>query len=90
MWLAPSYMFIDQFQATGRIHRKNTKIKSHDPFGIFMRFSIRNQFAPIVCYQICCSTRHDYGEPIKRHISGEIESIDEKFFSKKSDEEDDE
>lgn len=28
MWLLPSYMFIDQFQATGRIHRKNTKSKA--------------------------------------------------------------
>ena len=25
MYIAPSYMFIDQFQTTGRIHRKNTK-----------------------------------------------------------------
>ena len=28
MYIAPSYMFIDQFQATGRIHRKNTKSKA--------------------------------------------------------------
>ena len=28
MFIAPSYMFIDQFQATGRIHRKNTKSKA--------------------------------------------------------------
>lgn len=28
MFIAPSYMFIDQFQATGRIHRKETKSKA--------------------------------------------------------------
>ena len=28
MYIAPSYMFMDQFQATGRIHRKNTKSKA--------------------------------------------------------------
>tara|TARA_R110001599_G_scaffold164352_2_gene353803 strand:+ start:2722 stop:4326 length:1605 start_codon:yes stop_codon:yes gene_type:complete len=28
MFIAPSYMFIDQFQATGRIHRKGTKSKA--------------------------------------------------------------
>lgn len=28
MYIAPSYMFIDQFQATGRIHRKETKSKA--------------------------------------------------------------
>ena len=28
MYIAPSYMFIDQFQATGRIHRKDTKSKA--------------------------------------------------------------
>jgi hypothetical protein len=28
MFIAPSYMFIDQFQSTGRIYRKNTKSKA--------------------------------------------------------------
>jgi hypothetical protein len=28
MYIAPSYMFIDQFQGTGRIHRKDTKSKA--------------------------------------------------------------
>jgi len=42
MFIAPSYMFIDQFQATGRIHRKNTKSKATIRFIYSREFPYEN------------------------------------------------